>query len=351
MSVQPSPIVEVDNRSGATGDTASFRRTDDPAQKGARADVKAMRAFLVSAGIQEQFRALELPRTALSVTYLTCAWLGVLGGWYAVVHLSLWALAPALVVFAVAQRSLGNTLHDASHNNVFRMKRSELVAELLLASPMFESFRRYRQLHLQHHAHLGNPASDPDYIELVVKPPRACSRGRAYALAALNFARMALRPKIFVGNLTGDLVGMTWRMRFRVFVWWSAFLALFSLAFGPRDAGSFFALWLLSRATVYHCIKVFTELTDHVGLTPGSILGYTRNAPMNALTFLFHACNDNYHIVHHMAPRVPMANLHKAHDMLLAFDLYAQAEQCDGYFFGENPVVTSWIAPRIGRME
>ena len=42
-----------------------------------------------------------------------------------------------------------------------------------------------------------------------------------------------------------------------------------------------------------------------LGLKPGSILSFTRNAPRNLLSVVLHPHNDNFHLTHHLAPRVP----------------------------------------------
>ncbi|HEU4533529.1 MAG TPA: fatty acid desaturase, partial [Polyangiaceae bacterium] len=101
-------------------------------------------------------------------------------------------------------------------------------------------------------------------------------------------------------------------------------------------------LWLLARASTYHLLKVFTELSDHAGLEPGSILSNTRNSPANWLSALLHPHADNYHLAHHLAPRVPTWRLPALHALLLGVEAYRAGHHCDGYFLGRSSVVRGW---------
>ena len=58
--------------------------------------------------------------------------------------------------------------------------------------------------------------------------------------------------------------------------WWAGALALVALAFGAGNALAFFALWVAARALVFHPITAFREISDHVGLHPGTLIGFAR---------------------------------------------------------------------------
>jgi fatty acid desaturase len=135
------------------------------------------------------------------------------------------------------------------------------------------------------------------------------------------------------------------KKRLQVLVWWAGFLGLLALLVEPEGAAAFVLLWLAARATVYHFVKIFAEISDHVGLVPGSIIGYTRNLPSNWLSFFMHPHHDNYHLTHHLFPRVPLVQLPRMHQMLMEVGLYTQAHHGESYFLGEASVVRSWIQP------
>ncbi|RKG95873.1 MULTISPECIES: fatty acid desaturase, partial [unclassified Corallococcus] len=106
---------------------------------------------------------------------------------------------------------------------------------------------------------------------------------------------------------------------------------------------SFAGLWLLSKMTAYHLIKIFAEISDHIGLKPGTVLGYTRNHPSNWVSFFLHPHHDNYHVTHHLFPRIPLANLPRMHQLLLPVSQYAEAHHCERYFRGPRSLVGSWL--------
>ncbi len=279
---------------------------------------------------------LQRPRPVLSLAYVATAWL-VLGlSWgLAGEGLALWPVA--LLLTASAQRLLNNSLHDAAHGNILR--GGETLFQVLLAAPMFEDFQRYRALHLRHHARLHTPEEDPDHLPLPVRP----GDGEAGPSAARVYLRALCSARLWKSHCLGELPALGWRARGRVLLWWGSVGGMLAVVAGPGPALRFVGLWMLARATTYHALKVFTELADHSGLEVGTVLSYTRNAPRNALGLLLHPFGDNYHLTHHLAPRVPMPNLHATHLLMWHVPEYRAGHHCDGYFLGRYPVTHSWL--------
>jgi len=109
---------------------------------------------------------------------------------------------------------------------------------------------------------------------------------------------------------------------------------------GPAAALTFAALWLVSRATAFHLITTFREIADHVGLRPGTLLGFSRNhRGRGVLGALFHPHNNGYHL----NPGMPYHALPRAHALLLAWLEYAAAAHGETYFRGETALVRSWV--------
>lgn len=280
---------------------------------------------------QARIAGLERPRPVPTAGLLALSWgLIVLAAAAAVRWPVVQALA--LVVIASRQRAIGNVLHDAAHGNAFA--RSPWVIHWLVAAPMFEELTRYRKTHLLHHAHLGDPARDPD---LLLPPATEAS------LSSLRvYLRFLLNGRMWLANVLGALPQMDAPGRARVAAFWVAVSAALALALGPGTAAELLGLWLVARCTCYHAIKVLTELCDHFGLpTPGIFIN-TRNAPNNWLSALIHPHGDSYHLAHHLRPKVPVYNLPRLHGLLLDMPEYARADHCDGYVLGDKPVVERW---------
>jgi fatty acid desaturase len=308
-------------------------------------DIRTFRAFLTTEERRGTFEALHQPSPRHAARDLVETWTLIFAAWALCFYVSpLWTPL-ALIVIGSRQRALGNRLHDASHGNMLRGKKAnQWVASLLCALPIFEDYELYRLEHLQHHAYLGTPGRDPDFLELPAQgeeSPR--SAWRVYFSFALN-------PRMWRDSVLTTLPRVGAVQRLRVLAWWTVMLGVLALLAGPRGALVFAALWLASKATVYHLIKVFAEISDHVGLVPGTILGYTRNLPNNWLSFFLHPHHDNYHLTHHLFPRIPLAHLPRMHGLLMEVGLYAQAHQCERYFLGESSVVHSWLQPKPGPM-
>jgi fatty acid desaturase len=294
-------------------------------------------ALLAEPGWNERFLQLQRPRTAVSLSYIATAWLGLLLTWALMTREPLLLLPVALLLMASLQRLLGNNLHDASHGNILR--DGEALFEVLLAAPMFENFRHYRALHLKHHAYLHESRNDPDHLPIPFRP----EDGEEGPSALKVYLRTLCSWRAWKGNFLGELPALGWSARARIALWWAVVLGGLAAVAGPGRALAFAGLWLASRATTYHALKVFTELADHSGLEVGSVLSYTRNSPRNALSLLIHPYGDNYHLTHHLAPRVPMPNLHATHLLLWGVPAYRVGYHCDGYLFGRYPVMRSWL--------
>ncbi|MBN1204942.1 MAG: fatty acid desaturase [Myxococcaceae bacterium] len=304
-------------------------------------DAKRLRAYLGEPERAPLFQALQATLPGVALWQTLEAWALIVGSWALCFYVSPLWLPVALVLIGSRQRALGNKLHDASHGNTFVTARANRVGgALLYALPMFEDFELYRVQHMKHHAYLGQPENDPDYLEV----PASCRGGPGASWRM--FLHFALQPGLWRDSVLGTLHRQTWRQRLNALAWWVGALGLLGLLASPTAAASFFGLWMLARATSYHVIKIFAEVSDHIGLEPGSVLRYTRNLPNTALSFFLHPHHDNWHLAHHLFPRIPQAQLGRLHTLLMEVPLYAQGHHCTAYFSGEASVVRSWIQAR-----
>jgi fatty acid desaturase len=88
---------------------------------------------------------------------------------------------------------------------------------------------------------------------------------------------------------------------------------------------------------------MFREISDHAGLQPGTLMGFSRNTiGQGLLGQLFHPHHNGMHLVHHLNPGMPFHALPAAHELLLAWPEYAAAAHCESY----GALVRSWVRQR-----
>lgn len=299
-------------------------------------DIKGVYEELRRQGLLDRLRALQGPVLYRSIAALAFDWGLILVSWLLVVRVSPWFAPLAVLLIGCRQRALGNLLHDAGHKVLFASpKHADALSNLFLGYPLWSPVHRYRDLHGKHHTHLGVEELDPDLIHA-----EEDLQGTSWQL----FLRHSFDWAMFKGNLVAHLPKMGGRALAMTALWWSVFLGALYLASDGLGVLVFAGLWIVSRATVFHWITTFREISDHVGLEPGSVLGFTRNSPhLPFLSFFIHPHQNNYHLTHHLAPRVPFHRLHAAHEIFMAVPDYARAHHCDRYFSGGRSVVACWV--------
>jgi fatty acid desaturase len=326
MTEQPARSIQVNTAdSRRSGRTASVLR-----------DAADMWRFAHRTGIAEQLKALHRPRLVLSLAAASSDW-ALIALATAAVGLHGWIAAPfSLLLIGNRQRALGNLLHDASHRNMDRHRaRSAALANILFCWPLGVSMTVYREEHGRHHRFLGDPKRDPDYIHDETR--------QAQGWLQLWIDQILSRKTILAATL-GHASRSDATSLGGIFGWWATALASLSLLTSPPTALLFLLLWFGAKATVFHVITAFREISDHVGLRPGTLIGFSRNHPFHSIASqIFHPHNNGYHLVHHLTPGIPFHAVPRAHALLMRWPEYARGEQCGSYFFGTTSAVRSWV--------
>lgn len=301
-----------------------------------RHDVADMWHFARRTGVAGELKALHRPVLARSLAAAAVDWLLIGVATAATIAWGWLAMPLSLLVIGNRQRALGNLLHDAAHWSFDTdRRRSCLLADILFCWPLWTSMAIYRDEHNRHHRFLGDPARDPDFIQDEKRLPRGW--------LSVWLDQVTSAP-MFCGAVLGHIDRMGPRSFAGVACWWAAVPGAVALAAGVPAAVMFAMLWVVARATAFHAITAFREISDHVGLRPGSVLGFCRNHTAASLVAqLFHPHNNGYHLLHHLAPGIPFHALPRAHALLMDWPRYAQAEQCGAYFSGKGSAVRSWV--------
>lgn len=240
--------------------------------------------------------AVAWPTIALTVASLV-AWIGA--AWAGTIGLVSGPLA--VLLCAVAIFLLFTPMHEACHNAVVPKSRCANDALGLLASlPFTCQYRTFRMLHLAHHAHLNDPARDPDHWSgegrQLLLPLRWATVFLHYFAFALERAHDRAEPAYErerwrqVADTDIGLVypGVTTAL------WWAF------------EAGAVW-YWLAPFVcSTCYLMYVFDYLPHRPHLERHDVYratATTTGAPSWLLTVLL--LSQNMHNVHHLAPSVP----------------------------------------------
>jgi len=295
-------------------------------------DISRMWKFCETAGFSARIKALHRPLLWRSAAGLASDWGLILAAFACVLAWGWLAVPPALLIIGNRQRALGNLMHDAAHGS-FGANRSQadVIAQFCLFRPMCNDLALYRAEHFAHHRRLGVPGHDPDLIH--------CEDDLTKSWAGLWWRHVA-DMAAWKGSVLAHIPRAPAAERCWFAIWWGGLLALLALLISPRAALEFLALWLAARATTFHAITIFREISDHAGLRPGTLLGFSRNTTARGvLNALFHPHHNGLHLVHHLNPGMPFHALPAAHRLLLAWPEYAAAAHCGSY----AALVKSWV--------
>lgn len=236
--------------------------------------------------------------------------------------LSLWFSVPALSVMLTLHSSLQ---HEALHGHPFA---SDLINELLVSVPfgLFVPYQRFRDSHLEHHIdqNLTDPHDDPEcnYIEPKVWQQLSPSVQRLFNLNNTLAGRMAIGPIMSLYSFyRADLAAVLSGDKIVRNAYAAHAVALLPLLWLFASIGSL-PLWayFLSAYCAMSLLRVRTFLEHRADQSVSGRTVIIEDTGFFAYLFL----NNNYHLVHHMNPRVAWYQLpalyHSRREQFLALN-------------------------------
>ncbi|MEO1778638.1 MAG: fatty acid desaturase [Pseudomonadota bacterium] len=242
-------------------------------------------------------------------------WMTVLlfAGCLAALFLGVWALAavPLLagVVVVLALVLHASLSHEVLHGHPFPSRR--VNEALVIVNPgLFIPYIRFRDTHLAHHqdANLTDPYDDPEtnYLDPDVWAALPRWRQRVLALNNTLLGRMAVGPVVAQATFMAQDGRAIRRGDRQVLLGWVLHVPGVVLVLGVV-AASPMALWqyLICCYCALSILKIrtFLEHQAHEKARGRTVIVEDRGL----LAFLF--LNNNFHVVHHMHPRVPWYRL------------------------------------------
>lgn len=235
--------------------------------------------------------------------FLTLFAIGAVGA----VLLPWWAALPGYLLAAVSLHGISLFTHEAVHGVLCRNRRLNHLFGALCAWPVLQNFAAYRVLHLEHHTNLG-VEGDPDHYENYT--------GRRWLIYAMHWGRLIagypayLVAIPFLAFRQGTRRDRIW---LSVEVIGAASLLVTACLVLPT-------VWLVHGWLIP--MAIINTLVNIRGMTQHTLLAEADDVVRGTRTILgdpllrFFMMNENYHLEHHLYPRVPWYRLPALHAAL-----------------------------------
>lgn len=244
---------------------------------------------------------------------------------------------PATVVAAIIllggrQLSLAIIMHDAGHQLLFKNSKANIWAGNWFAAYfLLLNTQQYAKQHNHHHGFAGTE-KDPDLPNFRSYPVSKSSFTRkiardVFGITALKFllglmlnrtGLMEKDPHHYQTVLKGVLVNTM----FAGFLWSIGYVWLYWL-------------WAAAFFTSYMLVLRIRQAAEH-GAVPDALnrdpRAHTRTTLANAIEkLIFAPDNVNFHVEHHLVPRVPCYHLPQLHSILVSRGYYQDYPVTKGY--------------------
>ena len=211
----------------------------------------------------------------------------------------LWRQAAGTLLAALGLNGCVLLVHEGMHGTLFKSTRTNRMASILLSCTHLMSFTAYQVLHIRHHKHVGNDG-DPDYYGNYVD-----SKPLLWLMHGLRLAAAAFLYLIAIPVLAWRGSGRSVRRRVVQEYLVLAAIVLPVVLWVPGDV--LIDVWLIPMVIVA-VITQMRAFAQHT-LTDASqpLLAARSMRPAWVVSYLM--LHENYHLEHHLFPRVPSYHL------------------------------------------
>lgn len=275
------------------------------------------------------------------------------------VHVIGWPAYPfAVVVIGARQRALSTIVHEAAHGTLARSKAlTRLLSTVGSGYLVFTTPDAYKASHVTyHHGRFGDPMLDTDFRYMLDMGVYRIGSRKAYVWRTIVKPLLLGNVPSYIAYLakarTLSLASGNGRLEAAMLCAFWAIVIAVAVAMGQLT--NLLLFWIVPFLTTFQVIGWFIELAEHAPLMHNrSDLHMTRNRHSHWLEqFLTGMHGENYHLAHHLQPRVPFWRMGELHRILLHDPHYRQWDsQCGGIFLSENsaPSVMTLLSLRCNQ--
>ena len=215
-------------------------------------------------------------------------------------------------------RGLNNIVHECCHSTFSDHRADNILIGKVCASLLTGCFRKYKDDHLSHHAHLGDYENDRE-LGAIEKLGLHDPLTLRTVLRHLATPLLGRHLRLYSGvNLSRD--DGTGFFLFKIAI----MVAIVAFSLMAPLTSLFFVL--IPLFYIFPTLNFWTDCLDHAGLVGETDeLMASRNvlAP-TLIRLIFFPRHDCYHLVHHLFPHVPAQHLAAAHEQLCADPEYRE---------------------------
>lgn len=259
-----------------------------------------------------QIRELTVIKPVWNLKILVLVGIWILAGWAILSTDSLFVRIPAWITIGMVIHSLVIFLHESVHGILFKNAFLNRWVGFLCGVPALISVAAYRAIHLPHHANTRTP-EDPDEMLIEGMPPWLARIGLYFWLLGGGPYYVFLHLPIKGFMITDAKTRREMVLEYSLIL--AALAGVTYAAFASGRMDLFINLWLIPaafalalvnlRGAAEHIMCVATDdFTDSRTVTSNRIISFAMN-------------NLNYHLEHHLVPRMPWYNLRRFHALML----------------------------------
>jgi len=214
---------------------------------------------------------------------------------------------PFYILAAASLHGISLFTHEGVHDILLENPIGNRLLSAVCAWPVLQNYSAYRVLHLRHHNSLAEQ-NDPDHYHNY--------SSSSVVIFLLHWGRLLFGYPVYISAI--PLLGL-WHatLQERLWILWEAAMVLLFI-YGLYTAIPFeivLHVWLIPMSIIHFMVNI-RGMSQHTLLenAQDQIQG-TRSILTNRVTTFF-MCNENYHLEHHLYPKVPWYNLPKVHSNL-----------------------------------
>lgn len=203
--------------------------------------------------------------------------------------------------------------HECLHDSMFRSSRLNRLMGFMVGLPMLVSFTHYKYQHLHHHRYVGTDKDKElfDYKEESLHNPfRLLARAANLSRIPTFFSTLFRMAR---GTYPETFENLRATAQRQLLVEYLAIAATFTVALAltvSRSTDAFLLAWFIPWLAFGEIFHFLIELPEHLGRdrTQKNIFVNSRSYSTNGV-WSYIVNGNNFHVEHHLYPRVAIHNL------------------------------------------